>query len=104
VIPKVFNKINRPHQNIKIDHIINGLVSLRKEFRGKIWLEVMLVRQVNDDLRYIKKLKEIIEEINPDKIQLNSPVRTTAEPDVLAVDKNKLEKIKEILGDKCEII
>ena len=104
VIPEVFNKINRPHQNIKIEEIINGLVSLRKEFRGKIWLEVMLVRQVNDDLRYIKKLKEVIEGINPDKIQLNSPVRMTAEPDISAVDKNKLGKIKEILGAKCEII
>jgi wyosine [tRNA(Phe)-imidazoG37] synthetase (radical SAM superfamily) len=104
VITEVFNKINRPHQNIKIEEIINGLVNFKKEFRGKIWLEVMLVRSVNDDLRQVKKMKEVIERINPDKIQLNSPIRTTAEPDVLAVDKNKLEKIKEILGDKCEII
>lgn len=104
VIPEVFNRINRPHQNIKIEEIINGLLTFKKEFRGRIWLEVMLVRGANDDLRYIKKLKEVIEQINPDKIHLNSPVRTTAEPDVLAVDKNKLEKIKEILGEKCEII
>jgi len=79
-------------------------VNLRKEFRGKMWLEVMLVAGINDDLRQIKKLKEIIERINPDKIQLNSAVRTTAEPNVLPVNKGKLEKIKEILGDKCEII
>lgn len=97
-------KINRPHANIDIESIVNGLALLRKEFRGKIWLEVMLVKGVNDDIRHIRKLKEVIEQINPDKIQLNSPVRTTAEGNILPVDKNKLKKIKEILGEKCEII
>jgi len=104
VTQEIFEQINRAEPAINIENIINGLVDLRKEFRGKIWLEVMLVRQVNDDLRHIRKLKEVIDKINPDKIQLNSPVRATAEPNVFAVDKNKLEKIKEILGDKCEII
>jgi hypothetical protein len=31
-------------------------------------------------------------------------VRTTAEENILAVDKKRLEKLKEILGEKCEII
>jgi hypothetical protein len=46
----------------------------------------------------------VIEKIEPQKIQLNSPVRTTTEPNILPVDKNKLKKIQEILGDKCEVI
>ncbi len=104
VLPEIFSQINRPHRDIKIDEIINGLVSLRNEFRGKIWLEVMLVRGVNDELAQIRKLKYVIDKINPDKIQLNSPLRTTAEENVLPVDIKKLKKIKNILGDKCEII
>ncbi|MFZ2603346.1 MAG: radical SAM protein [Candidatus Omnitrophota bacterium] len=101
---KVFLEIDRPQENIEIEEIIEGLIALRREFKGKIWLEVMLVRGINDDIRYIKKLKKITDLINPDKIQLNSPVRTTSEPGVLSVDKKKLEKIQEILGEKCEII
>lgn len=104
VIPEIFKQIDRPHPDIKIEEIIHGLVSLRNEFRGKIWLEVMIVKGVNDDLGQIRKLKDIIDKINPDKVQLNSPVRTTTEKDVFPADKRKLEKIKEILGDKCEII
>ncbi|MFH1355355.1 MAG: radical SAM protein [Candidatus Omnitrophota bacterium] len=104
VVPEVFAKIDRPKQDIDLEGIINGLINLRKEFRGKIWLEVMLVRGVNDDMRYIKKLNQVIVEINPNKIHLNSPVRTTSEPDLEPVDKNKLSKIKELLGDKCEIL
>ncbi len=104
VDPKAFARVDRPHPSIKIEDIIIGLVELRKEFRGKIWLEVMLVRGINDDLRQIKKLKEAVDKINPDKVQLNSPVRTTAEQDILTVDKNKLEKIRNLLGDKCQIV
>ena len=99
-----FIKIDRPKEEIKIEGIIDGLVNLRKEFKGKVWLEVMLVKGINDDLEQVRKLKEIIDKINPDKVQLNSPVRSTAEPQVQAVDKKRIEKIKEILGERCEII
>jgi wyosine [tRNA(Phe)-imidazoG37] synthetase (radical SAM superfamily) len=102
--PEVFQAIDRPHQEIKIESIIEGLINLRKEFKGKIWLEVMLVKGLNDDRRHIEKLKEAIEKINPDRIQLNSPVRTSAEENILPLGMKKLEKIKETLGDKCEKI
>ena len=101
---EIFKQIDRPHAGIKLNEIIDGLVALRKEFHGQIWLEVMLVSGVNDDFGHIEELKKAIWRINPDKIQLNSPVRSTAEKNVLPVEKSKLVKIKEIFGDKAEII
>ncbi len=103
VTQQLFVKINRPYPGINVEDIISGLVALRREFRGKIWLEVMLVKGLNDDIRHIRKLKDIIEKINPDKVQLNSPVRTTAESGILPVAKSKLKKIKAILGEKVEV-
>ncbi|MCM8771292.1 MAG: radical SAM protein [Candidatus Omnitrophica bacterium] len=100
----VFQKINRPAEGVKVDEIINGLIDLRKEYKGKIWLEVMLVRGVNDDLRHIQKLNEVITRINPDKIQLNRPIRHTTVAGIRPPDKRRLNKIKEILGEKCQII
>ncbi len=101
---KIFRQIDRPHAGIKLNKIIAGLVAFRKEFRGKLWLEVMLVSGINDGIGHIKKLKEVIRRINPNKVQLNSPVRQTAEENVLPVQRARLEKIREILGDKAEII
>lgn len=103
VTQQLFAKVDRPCPGINIDDVINGLVALRREFHGKIWLEIMLVKGVNDDIRHIRKIKEVVDNINPDKIQLNSPVRTAAEEGVLPVAKGKLKKIKEILGEKVEI-
>ncbi len=100
---EILEKIDRPHASVRIADIIEGLINLRKEFKGQIWLEVMLVKGLNDDLRQIKKLKEAIDKIKPDKIQLNSPVRTTSEPGIIPADKEKLKKAALIFGDKCEI-
>lgn len=101
---EIFKQIDRPHADVKLNEIIKGLVALRKNFHGKIWLEIMFIAGINDDFKHVDKLKKVIARIKPDKIQLNSPVRTTAEKNVFSVEKTKLEKIKKILGAKAEII
>ena len=98
VTQDIFEKIDQPEEGVKISDIIDGLVALRNEFSGQIWLEVMLIKGINDSLEHIRKLKEIIERINPDRIQLNSPVRKTLQQDVCAVDEATLKEIRQILG------
>jgi len=98
----VFEKIDQPEKGIRVCDIIDGLIALRKEFRGEIWLEIMLIKGLNDSPEYIKKLKEVIERIKPDKVQLNSPVRKTLQQDVCGVDEVTLKEIRRILGDCVE--
>ncbi|MBP7216694.1 MAG: radical SAM protein [Candidatus Omnitrophica bacterium] len=104
VDPAIFKAIDQPHDSIDLKGIIAGLIELRKEFAGQIWLEVMLVEGVNDSLEHIRQLKDVVEKINPDKIQLNSPVRTTSQRQLRAVSSSKLIAIKELLGAKAQII
>ncbi|MHC1631638.1 MAG: radical SAM protein [Methanotrichaceae archaeon] len=73
-----FEKVNRPHPDLRIKEIIEGLVALRKEFGGDIWLEVMLVKGLND--QEIDLIAAASERIRPDKIQLNTVVRPPADP------------------------
>lgn len=100
----VFEEIDRPAPGIKIEDVIKGLVALRNEFKAGIYLEIMLVKNINDSPEYSYKFKEVIDRINPDKIQLNTPVRSTTESWVVPPDKERLLQIKEILGPKCEIV
>jgi wyosine [tRNA(Phe)-imidazoG37] synthetase (radical SAM superfamily) len=104
VTQDVFEQIDRPAAGIVIKDVIKGLTALRKEFKGEIFLEIMLIKGINDSLGYAHKFKEVIEKISPDKIQLNTPVRPTTEKWVEIPDKERLLEIKEILGDRCEII
>lgn len=99
-----FKAVDRPHAGIKVEDVIAGLAEFRKAYRGKIWLEIMLVKGVNDDHVNIRKLVEAVERIRPDKVQLNSPVRSTTEADMAPLDEKRLQKIREMFGERCEIV
>lgn len=101
---KVLTKVNRPHPSLTSKKIIEGLKKFRQEFKGKIWLEVMLVKGVNDSPSHIKKLKEVLAGINPDRIQLNTVIRPPAEKSVKALSPKGLERIKKYFGRNCEVI
>jgi len=101
---QAFEEINRPHKDISIENLISGLCIFRNEFAGQIWLEVFFVEGLNTGTEQIAKIKAAIERIRPDKIQLNSAVRPTAEPSVKRLDAGKLQVIAEELGEKCEVV
>jgi len=98
-----FGKINRPHRDISIEKLVAGLCAFRKEFAGRIWLEVFLVEGLNTDIAEINKIKGLIERIGPDKVHLNTAVRPTAEPGIRRVDPKKLEAIASQMGPNCEV-
>jgi len=99
-----FQKINRPHRDISIEKQIAGLSAFRNEFAGRIWLEVFLVEGLNTDAEQIAKIKAAIEQIRPDKVQLNTAVRPTAEAGLRRLDAQKLWAIAAQLGDKAEVV
>lgn len=104
VTQEIFTKINRPHPSINVAEIIEGLKAFRSEFKGLIWLEIMLVKGINDSPAHLRKLKKVIDDIKPDKSQLNTVIRPPTEKFALSLSYEDLEKIKEILGKNCEII
>jgi wyosine [tRNA(Phe)-imidazoG37] synthetase (radical SAM superfamily) len=99
-----FQCVNRPHASLKLKEIISGLIQFRKEYRGQIWLEVVFCRGINDGKEEIERLKGIIERIQPDRVQLNTPVRPPAEEFAYPLTTTQLEEIRKSLGDKAEII
>jgi wyosine [tRNA(Phe)-imidazoG37] synthetase (radical SAM superfamily) len=69
---RIFKRIDRPHRSLDIEDIISGLISLRKEFTGEIWLEMFIVPGINDTDEELAALRNALEKIRPDKIQLNT--------------------------------
>jgi len=104
VTPVLFEYINRPHSSLRIKEIISGLNQFRKQYRGQIWLEILFCRGVNDGKEEIEKLKEVIENIQPDKVQLNTPVRPPAEDFVFPLTLPQIEVIKKRFGNIAEVV
>ena len=104
VVLDSFRRVNRPAKCVDLKTILDGLIKLRKEFKGKIWLEVLFVRGINHGTDEIKGLKEILKSIQPDKIQLNTVVRPPVETWANPLSKRQMEELKEQLGEKAEVI
>ena len=101
---QTFSQINRCHVNITVDHIIHGLISFRKRFKGQLWLEIVFVKNCNDSDKELEKLKSVIDQINPDKVHINTVVRPPSETSAQPISSGKMRKIKNVLGEKAEII
>ena len=104
VTQNVFEKVNRPHLSLRISDVISGLKKFCQEFKGEIWIEVLLVKGVNDSSVHLQKLKAVLEELQPQRVQLNTVVRPPAESFASALSLDELEKIKNFIGGRCEII
>jgi len=99
-----FNIIHKPHPELTISKVTEGLIRLRQEFRGKIYLELFVLAGINDNEKELLALKEIVGKIFPDKIQINTVVRPPSDKRALAVDIQRLKEIKDLFGDRAEII
>jgi wyosine [tRNA(Phe)-imidazoG37] synthetase (radical SAM superfamily) len=99
-----FVYVNRPHEDISFKKMADGLRSLRETYKGLIWLEVFLVSSVTDKETEILKIKSWTDRINPERIQLNTAVRTPAEDFVRTVSKERMEEIAGFFGPHCEVI
>jgi wyosine [tRNA(Phe)-imidazoG37] synthetase (radical SAM superfamily)/predicted Fe-Mo cluster-binding NifX family protein len=94
----LFDRINRPHRSITLERYVEGLVTFRRSFRGKLWLETMLVAGLNDGERALCDLAEALRHIQPDEVQINVPTRPPTESWVGPPDDAALQHAASILG------
>ena len=101
----IFRKINRPFHKLNIQEYIQGLQDFRNEYKGRIWLEVLIIPGYNDSKTELKLLKEAFEKIRPDRIQLNTLDRPGVVFDIRAATKTELQQIADYWNlDNVEII
>jgi wyosine [tRNA(Phe)-imidazoG37] synthetase (radical SAM superfamily) len=98
----LFRRINRPHPSLSLDKMIRGLREFRREFKGEIWIEIMLIKGINDSPAHVRQLRKILETVRPDKIQLNTVVRPPAEKQARPLDSKGIGRIRKALGGVCE--
>ena len=99
-----FDAVTRPALDISIEKLVSGLATFRDEFAGQIWLEVFIVPGMNTNSEQIGKMKELIERMRPDKVQLNTAVRPPVERDVEPASQEMLGSIARQIGNNCEVI
>jgi wyosine [tRNA(Phe)-imidazoG37] synthetase (radical SAM superfamily) len=94
----LFKKINRPHPYATFQDLLEGLTTFSREYRGRLWIEVMLVQGLNDTEEAVGDLAAVLDRMAPGEIHVNSPVRPPAEPWVKAPSAEVLARAASLLG------
>ncbi|MBU2537243.1 MAG: radical SAM protein [Proteobacteria bacterium] len=99
-----YRRINRPAACSPLAELIEGLITFRKEFSGKFWLEILLASKINDSPEDIAALVAAVKEINPDKVQLNTVARPPLESFAKPLTRTELEGVARQLPGEVEIL
>lgn len=91
----IFTKMMRPITGICPEIIIESIIQLRKEYRGKLCLEIFIISGLNDTENELEQLKQACARINPDEIHLNHLDRPGAEQWVRPLDSDRMEQIRQ---------
>lgn len=98
VFEETFSRIQRPAPGIHVAEVIEGLIQFRREYAGEIWLEVFIIPGINTSRRELEGLRVAIEQIAPDKVQVNTLDRPGTEHWVRPASPAELERIRGALG------
>ncbi len=68
-------EIDIPARGIQFSRIVSGLKAFKRQFGGKLALQIMFMEH---NKSHAQDIAQIAREINPDEIQINTPLRLSA--------------------------
>jgi len=97
-------QINRPVSGIAFAAMLAGQQAFRTNFKGKLWVEVFLLQDMNTSPEAIARIAELVKSLHADKVQLNTAVRPPCESFVQAVGRQSLHELAEYFTPRAEVI
>ena len=95
-----FRKLDRPATCLDLGEIIQGLILFSHEYQGKLWLEILLARGINDSDEDVEALQAVLGKMRVDRIQLNTVARPPLESFALPVSEQRLQEISALLQEQ----
>ena len=91
-VQSTFKKIDRNKSGIEVSELVKAMAKFRKEFKGELVLEILVVAGFNDKEEEFTALNEAINEIAPHRVDVGTIDRPPAY-NVKGVDASRLEEL-----------
>ena len=87
-----FRALNRPCKGVTARGVADGLLGFARGFGGRIWLEVLLARGINDTAENLALLRDYVRQLAPHRVDVTTLSRPGASPRALPVDRDVLAR------------
>ena len=100
----LFRKINRPAHQFTFERHVSGLVSFRRVYDGKLWVETMLLKGLNDTPDALTDLATVLRRVAPNEVHITLPTRPPGEVWVRPADREGLMRASAVLGEISHVL
>jgi len=102
VSDQIWRQVNRPHKDLELETILEGVLEFAQEFRGKLATETMMIKDYNDRMNEAEKIAGFLGKLNPDKAYVAIPTRPPAEEWVKSADETAINQTVQIFNKKVD--
>ncbi|MGE4413144.1 MAG: radical SAM protein [Candidatus Caldatribacteriota bacterium] len=99
---EIWRRVNRPHRNLHLGSLLEGMLEFTRTFRGEIITETMLVKDINDSIYHIEKVADFLGQLKPNKAYLSIPIRPPAEKWVQPPSEEVLSRSYNLFKEKVD--
>jgi wyosine [tRNA(Phe)-imidazoG37] synthetase (radical SAM superfamily) len=99
-----FRVVNRPHPSLSFETMVSGLGEFCRRFRGKVRLEVMLVRSRNDRDDDLRAIASHLSAIRHDAVDVNTVVRPSRSAEAERSGEESLARARSVFGPGATVI
>jgi len=75
---RTWRRIDRPHGDLRLETVLDGVMQFRRQFRGELDTETMLVQGLNDSADDLKPLSAFLGQLEPCRSYISIPTRPPA--------------------------
>lgn len=100
----LFHYVNRPHEDIFFEEMVNGLIEFTRNFPGDVWLEVFLLSGITGMVDEVRKIAAYAENIGAQRVQINTVCRPASEDYACAVAGRQMEKLALLFPGEVDVI
>ncbi len=101
---ELYERIDRPASGFTFQQHLDGLVRFRREYNGKLWVEVMLLKGINDSDEALYELAGAMKQVAPDMVHLVLPTRPASEQQVALPDEERIDRAVAILSTAAPVL
>ena len=95
---ELFEKINRPHNGIHFEQMLQGLIDFSHDFSGRLWLEILIMDGINASTDDAARFRPLIDRIAPTDVYINTAVRPAPEAIAKKAGQDMIDRFYQTLG------
>lgn len=92
LVESEFRVLNRPSKGVTARGVADGLLGFARGFGGRIYLEVLLARGINDTAENLALLRDYVRQLAPHRVDVTTLSRPGASPRALPVGRDVLAR------------